>query len=109
MTGYLAQINRGAAVVLEHRFFGMSNPYNDLSEASLAVLTVDQAIADIVYFANNVQLPMPHGDKAGPYDLPWVLIGGEPRFSLPHGRSLTIPHLPGSYPGALTTWTMNRY
>ena len=26
LNGYLAQLNRGAAIVLEHRFFGQSNP-----------------------------------------------------------------------------------
>ena len=76
LNGWLAQQNRGAAVVLEHRFFGRSNPYPNLSEASFAVHTVEQAIADIVYFAQNVKLPMPGGTKAGPDKLPWVLVGG---------------------------------
>ncbi|KAG9004238.1 hypothetical protein FRB94_002594 [Tulasnella sp. JGI-2019a] len=76
LNGYLAQMNKGAAIVLEHRFFGQSNPYPDLTEESLAVLTVDQAIADILFFAQTVKLPMPGGSKAGPAYLPWVLVGG---------------------------------
>lgn len=76
LNGWLAQQNRGAAVVLEHRFFGQSNPYKNLSEEAYSVLTVEQAMADIVYFAQNVKLPMPGGSKAGPDKLPWVLVGG---------------------------------
>jgi len=45
--------------VLEHRFFGLSNPYPDLTEKSLAVHTLENAIDDLVYFANNVKLPFP--------------------------------------------------
>ena len=76
LTGYLAQQNQGAAVVLEHRFFGQSNPFPNLNETSLSYLTVEQAIGDIAYFALNVKLPMPNGAKVGPYSAPWVLVGG---------------------------------
>ncbi|KAG8978996.1 hypothetical protein FRC05_009206 [Tulasnella sp. 425] len=90
ITGYLAQLNKGAAVVLEHRFFGKSNPYPDLSETSFKVHTIEQALADVVYFAQNVHLPMPNGTKVGPDKAPWVIIGG-------------------SYPGALVAWTMQQH
>jgi hypothetical protein len=42
---------------------------------------------DLVYFGNNVHLPMPGGDQVPTTKAPWVLIGG-------------------SYPGALVSWTM---
>lgn len=42
---------------------------------------------DLVYFAQNVKLPMPGGDQVAPGKAPWVLIGG-------------------SYAGALTAWTV---
>lgn len=91
-------------MVLEHRFFGLSNPYPDLSEKSFKYHTLDQAVAgrslwvtlgtrsnanvaaDLVYFAQNAVLPMTNGDhvKAGT-EAPWVLVGG-------------------SYSGALTGW-----
>ncbi|KAI0938023.1 hypothetical protein AcV7_003333 [Taiwanofungus camphoratus] len=87
MNGQIAQQESGAAVVLEHRFFGYSNPYNNLSVESLQLLTIEQAIQDLVYFVNNVQLPMPGGDHVTPAEAPWVLVGG-------------------SYSGALTSWTM---
>jgi len=87
MNGMIAEQESGATIVLEHRFFGLSNPYNNLSVESLQLHTIQQAIDDLVYFANTVDLPMPGGDAVGPTQAPWVLIGG-------------------SYSGALTGWTM---
>lgn len=75
--------------MLEHRFFGNSNPYGDLSVQSFRVHTVQQAVADLAYFAENVQLPMPGGDEVAPGKAPWILIGG-------------------SYAGALTSYTMHK-
>lgn len=48
----------GAAIVLEHRYFGESLPYDDLSEKNLERLTIQQSIDDLAYFAQNVKLPM---------------------------------------------------
>jgi hypothetical protein len=71
-----AQETNGATVVLEHRFYGESNPYPDLSVESLQVHTVQQAIDDLEYFANNVVLPMPGGDNVAPHQAPWIYAGG---------------------------------
>ncbi|KAH6914760.1 serine carboxypeptidase S28-domain-containing protein [Coprinopsis sp. MPI-PUGE-AT-0042] len=85
--GVLAQQQKGATIVLEHRFYGESNPYPDLSVKSLQVHTIQQAIDDLEYFAQNVELPMRDGDKVSPDKAPWILVGG-------------------SYAGALVSWTM---
>jgi hypothetical protein len=71
---------------MEHRFFGLSNPKPDLTTQSLQLLTLQQSIEDLDYFAKNVKLPMPGGDKVTPDVAPWVLVGG-------------------SYAGALTSWS----
>ncbi len=71
-----AQQQNGSTVVLEHRFYGLSNPYPDLSIKSLRVHTIQQAIDDLEYFAKNVNLPMPGGDSVTPDRAPWVLVGG---------------------------------
>ncbi|THH17760.1 hypothetical protein EW146_g3119 [Bondarzewia mesenterica] len=76
INGLIAQQEKGATIVLEHRFFGLSNPYPDLSVASLKYLTIQQAIDDLEYFAKNVKLPMPGGDSVAPGQAPWVLVGG---------------------------------
>lgn len=62
----------------------------DLSVQSLRVHTVQQAIDDLVYFAQNVHLPMPGGDQLAPGKAPWILTGG-------------------SYGGALVSYTMAEY
>ena len=76
INGQIAQQEGGATIVLEHRFYGLSNPYPDLSVKSLQVHTIDQAIEDFDYFAKNVKLPFPGGDLVGPDRVPWVFVGG---------------------------------
>jgi hypothetical protein len=41
----------------------------------LKLLTIQQAIDDIEYFAKNVNLPMPGGDSVTPDKTPWILTG----------------------------------
>ena len=74
--GLIAQQQNGTTIVLEHRFYGLSNPKPDLTSESLKLHTIQQAIDDLVYFANNVKLPMANGDKLSPQHAPWVLMGG---------------------------------
>ncbi|KAJ7498558.1 serine carboxypeptidase S28-domain-containing protein [Mycena latifolia] len=87
INGQIAQQQNGAAVVLEHRFYGLSNPFPDLTVKSLKLHTIQQAIDDLEYFTKNAVLPMPNGGKLTPATTPWILVGG-------------------SYSGALTSWTM---
>ncbi|KAF8585313.1 hypothetical protein K439DRAFT_1388477 [Ramaria rubella] len=87
LNGMIAQANKGSTVVLEHRFFGLSNPIDNLDDESLQLLTIDQAAKDLAYFAKNVHLPQPNGDKINADTVPWILVGG-------------------SYSGALTSWTL---
>ena len=87
INGQLAQQESGATIVLEHRFYGLSNPYPSLDDDSLQLNTIQQAIDDLEYFAKNVKLAMPGGDNVKPGQAKWVLMGG-------------------SYSGALTSWTM---
>ena len=76
MNGMIAQQQHGATVMIEHRFFGFSNPYPNLTSQSLELLTVQQAIDDLVYFAQTADLPMPGGDNVKLDTTQWVLIGG---------------------------------
>lgn len=85
--GELSRRLNGSSIVLEHRFFGKSNPYNNLTVESLQVHTIQQAIDDLDYFAKNVKLPQPDGDSVAPGKAPWIFVGG-------------------SYPGALVSYAM---
>ena len=89
INGQIAQAHNGSAIVLEHRYYGLSNPYDDLSVASLKFHTIQQAVDDLEYFAKNVVLPQPDGAAVKPGQAPWVLIRG-------------------SYSGALTSFTMTK-
>ena len=71
------------------------------------MLTVQQAIDDLEYFAKTANLPMPGGDKVGPGKAPWILVGrsysGKPKYtSMQDVPSLIYP----GPPGALVSWTM---
>ncbi|EJT99261.1 hypothetical protein DACRYDRAFT_109982 [Dacryopinax primogenitus] len=88
MVGQIAQQQNGAAIILEHRFYGKSNPYPDLSVKSYQVHSIDQAVNDLVYFSQNVKLAMPGGNQIRSQRNAWILLGG-------------------SYSGALTAWTVN--
>ncbi|KAG1728281.1 uncharacterized protein EDB91DRAFT_1086157 [Suillus paluster] len=87
INGLVAQQQKGAAIIVEHRFFGKYNPYDNLTSQCLALLTIQQAIDDLVYFATTADLLIPGGDAVKPGQAPWTLVGG-------------------SYSGALTSWTM---
>ncbi|KAG1797193.1 uncharacterized protein BJ212DRAFT_1289897 [Suillus subaureus] len=66
INGLIAQQQNGAAILIEHHFFGYSNPNDNLTSQSLALLTIQQAIDDLVYFATTADLPMPGGDAVKP-------------------------------------------
>lgn len=92
--GYLAQEVQGAAIMIEHRYWGDSSPYNNLNSETLQYLTLDQSLRDLINFAHNVKLPFDASlsapDGTSPDKAPWVYSGG-------------------SYPGALATWLQKLY
>lgn len=69
-------------LVLEHRFYGDSQPFGDWSLDSLRYLSSEQALADLAYFLGSM-----NNDNI---KRPTVVIGG-------------------SYPGALSAWFKSRY
>jgi len=83
----LAQQHNALFLVLEHRFYGLSQPFGDLKTSSLAFLTVEQALEDLAYFIGWFK-------TSGGFNLndnqPWITIGG-------------------SYPGAMSAWFRYKY
>ncbi|SMR55513.1 unnamed protein product [Zymoseptoria tritici ST99CH_1A5] len=87
--GLLAEELGGASIILEHRYWGDSNPFETLTTENMKYLTLENAIQDIIHFAQNVELPFaPDGTTAT--DCPWVLFGG-------------------SYAGGVVSWTASLY
>ncbi|KAK7748724.1 hypothetical protein SLS53_000747 [Cytospora paraplurivora] len=72
----LAQATGGVGVVLEHRYYGTSFPLPDLSVESLRFLTTDQSVADMAYFAQNVEFPGLEGLNLTAPDTPYIAYGG---------------------------------
>jgi hypothetical protein len=85
LTGAIAQEIGAATIVLEHRYWGYSSPFPELTTANMQYLTLENSILDLTNFANNVKLPFTRA-RTNADAVPWVLVGG-------------------SYSGALTAWT----
>jgi hypothetical protein len=74
--------------VLEHRYYGDSQPFADWSTESLKYLNATQALADLNTFMTTKDKEIV--DKYGGSPRKWVTIGG-------------------SYPGALSAWFKHEY
>ncbi|MDI1487722.1 MAG: hypothetical protein OHK93_006994 [Ramalina farinacea] len=72
----LSQATNGIGVVLEHRYYGTSFPTPDLSTENLRFLTTDQALADTVYFAQNVKFEGLEDANVNAPDAPYIAYGG---------------------------------
>ncbi|KAI1337447.1 peptidase S28 [Xylariaceae sp. FL0016] len=86
LPGYYAQQLKGAVVVLEHRYWGKSVPFDELTAETLQYHNLPNAIADMTNFAQNVDCEFCEDGTCNSNENPWVLIGG-------------------SYSGALAAWT----
>lgn len=86
LTGLFAEAIGAAIIVLEHRYWGRSSPFTELTTENLQYLTLDNAIADLTNFARNADLPFDRWHTSAAPRAPWLLSGG-------------------SYSGALTAWT----
>jgi len=86
ITGLFAKEIKGAVVMVEHRYWGNSSPFADLTTKNLRYLTLNQSISDFTYFAKTVELPFDTNQSSNADKAPWVFTGG-------------------SYSGALAAWT----
>ncbi|KAL2192821.1 serine carboxypeptidase S28-domain-containing protein [Corynascus similis CBS 632.67] len=85
LTGVMANQTGGAVIVLEHRYWGESSPYDKLTEENLQYLTLDNSLKDLTYFAKTFVPPFDPSGKSSADKAPWVFAGG-------------------SYSGALAGW-----
>ncbi len=74
--------------VLEHRYYGASQPFPDWSVQNLKYLNSSQALADIDYFIKSMNQDIEIKYGTGVHK--WLTIGG-------------------SYPGALSAWFKSQY
>lgn len=85
LTGTLAQEIGAAAVIMEHRYWGQSSPFDELTTENMQYLTLENSIYDTTYFANNIKFPFATNASSNADSVPWVFSGG-------------------SYSGALAAW-----
>lgn len=71
----VAQATAGIGVILEHRYYGTSFPFPDVSVENLRFLSTEQALADVDYFARNVKFEGIDADLTAP-NTPWIAYGG---------------------------------
>lgn len=90
LAGNFAQSVGGAAILLEHRYWGYSSPYANLTTDNLQHLNLDQHLQDLVYFAKHVNFTFDPTGSSQPDKAPWVLTGC-------------------SYSGAVTAWLQTLY
>ncbi|KAF2421488.1 serine carboxypeptidase [Tothia fuscella] len=84
-TGVVAREIGAAVVVVEHRYWGVSSPFANLSTDNLQYLTLENSIADFVRFAKEAKLPFDVQGNNNADNAPWLFVGG-------------------SYSGALAAW-----
>ncbi|CAK7207546.1 hypothetical protein SEUCBS139899_010356 [Sporothrix eucalyptigena] len=82
----MASAVQAAIVLIEHRYYGDSSPFQTLTTETLQHLTLHNAIHDLTYFASTVRLPFDKNGSSNSPVAPWILSGG-------------------SYSGALAAWT----
>lgn len=87
LVGVIAENLRAAVIVPEHRYYGGSSPFAELTTSNLSYLTVEDALLDIVNLANHFNPPWTDAPSTA-QDVPWILTGG-------------------SYSGAQTAWVAN--
>ncbi|KAI5856184.1 peptidase S28 [Durotheca rogersii] len=85
ITGLIARKVGAAVVMVEHRYWGNSTPFEVQTTKNLQFLNLDQSVADFVHFARTVKLPFDEDGTSNAPSAPWIWSGG-------------------SYSGALGAW-----
>ncbi|KAK3291587.1 peptidase S28 [Chaetomium fimeti] len=85
LPGLMANQTGGAVLILEHRYWGRSSPYDNLTVENLQHLTLDNSLKDLTYFAKTFVPPFDDSGESSAAKAPWVFAGG-------------------SYAGALAGW-----
>ncbi|CAI6334889.1 unnamed protein product [Periconia digitata] len=71
----VAKATNGIGVILEHRYYGTSHPFLNVSTENLRFLSTEQSLAEIDYFARNVEFEGVDADLTAP-NTPWIIYGG---------------------------------
>ncbi|XP_017778055.1 PREDICTED: putative serine protease K12H4.7 [Nicrophorus vespilloides] len=84
----MAAEHHGYMFYTEHRYYGKSFPFNNVSSDSLKYLTTDQALADVAYFITHMKRTM-----RGMANSKVVVVGGSYSATMAQWMRLKYPHL----------------
>lgn len=76
LSGLMANRTGGAVVILEHRYWGESSPYQNLTVQNLRYLTLNNSLKDMTYFAKTFVPPFDTTGNSSALAAPWVFVGG---------------------------------
>ncbi|KAL1598952.1 hypothetical protein SLS60_008097 [Paraconiothyrium brasiliense] len=71
----LASAHNGIGVILEHRYYGTSFPFDDITIQGARFLTTEQSLADAAYFARNIVFPGLEKENLTSSGAPWIVYG----------------------------------
>lgn len=71
----LASTYGGIGVILEHRYYGTSFPFQQISVEDARFLSTEQSLADAAYFAQNIVFPGLETENLTSSDTPWIVYG----------------------------------
>lgn len=96
----LARATHGIGVVLEHRYYGASNPTPAKTVEDLRFLSTEQTLADNAYFARHVHFPVAGHANVTSSSAPFIIYGGSYAGSV---AGLTRKLYPDAYWGAISS------
>jgi hypothetical protein len=91
LIGQYAEAVGGAAIIIEHRYWGESSPYTNLTVKNLQYLNVHQSIQDMNAFAEGVVLPFDTTGASNSKNAPWIFVGASYSASLAAWMAVTEP------------------
>ncbi|KAJ2891203.1 putative serine peptidase [Zalerion maritima] len=71
----IAKEIKAGVVLVEHRYYGTSTPWEELTAQTLQPYTLENSILDFTYFAQTVQLPFVKNASSNAADVPWHFSG----------------------------------
>lgn len=90
LPGLFAKETGAVVILMEHRYWGRSSPFDTLTSENLKYLTLNNSLKDIINFAQTWVPDFDPSGSSSPQRAPWIYTGG-------------------SYAGALASWLASLY
>ncbi|KAK4213886.1 serine-type peptidase [Rhypophila decipiens] len=91
LPGRYAQENGAAIIIVEHRYWGGSSPFDVLTVQNLTYLTLENSLQDMVYFAKNFVPPFDTSGNSSSTNAPYIFLGGSYTGAIAHWLATLYP------------------